>query len=192
MTQMTLPDPTGESARETTPAEDRPLTLETVSQVMQQRFAAVPRLNRGQTSIQLPGVNLVDAAQVLRDTFGFEMLMDITAVDYWPDVENRFHVIYQLYSLQHNFRLTLRVSIDGRDPRLATLEKLYPSANWYEREVWDMFGIRFTGHSDPRRILMPSDWSGHPLRKDYPLGYEEVQYTFNRDEIQRHKPSPGK
>jgi NADH-quinone oxidoreductase subunit C len=69
-----------------------------------------------------------------------------------------------------------------------TIEKVYAGANWYEREVWDLFGIQFEGHSDLRRIVMPQDWEGHPLRKDYPVGYEEVQFTFNVDEVQLRKP----
>ncbi len=80
--------------------------------------------------------------------------------------------------------LRLRAALDGNAPHLRTLESVYPNANWYEREVWDMFGIRFDGHSDLRRIIMPVDWEGHPLRKDYPLGYEEVavylQFRRNR------------
>jgi len=71
---------------------------------------------------------------------------------------------------------------------MPTLEGIYPNANWKEREIWDMFGIRFEGHSDLRRIILPADWEGHPLRKDYPLGYEEPQFTFNFDEIRLHKP----
>jgi NADH-quinone oxidoreductase subunit C len=74
------------------------------------------------------------------------------------------------------------------DAHLSTLESIYPGANWYEREVFDLFGIKFDNHSDLRRIIMPADWQGHPLRKDYPLGYEEVQFTFNFDEISLRKP----
>jgi NADH-quinone oxidoreductase subunit C len=93
-----------------------------------------------------------------------------------------------LYSFPLNTNLSLRVPLEGNAPHLATIEGVYPNANWYEREVWDMFGVRFDGHSDLRRILMPADWQGHPLRKDYPLGYEEVQFTFNAEEIDLRKP----
>jgi NADH-quinone oxidoreductase subunit C len=116
----------------------------------------------------------------------------VTASDSWPELRPRFHVIYQLYSHKQNVRLSLRVALDGNDPTVPTVEKVFPSANWYEREVWDMFGIHIEGHSDLRRILMPHDWEGHPLRKDYPLGYEEVQFTFNYDEIARRKHHPGR
>jgi NADH-quinone oxidoreductase subunit C len=80
------------------------------------------------------------------------------------------------------------VPVNGQNPIVPTIEGLFPNANWHEREIWDMFGVRFEGHSDIRRILMPYDWEGHPLRKDYPLGYEEVQFTFNFDEIDLRKP----
>ena len=83
----------------------------------------------------------------------------------------------------------MRVPLDGNAPHLPTIEGIYPNANWHEREIWDMFGIRFEGHSDLRRILMPADWAGHPLRKDYPLGYEEVQFSFNSDEIDCANPN---
>jgi NADH-quinone oxidoreductase subunit C len=82
------------------------------------------------------------------------------------------------------------VPLNGDYPSLPTIVDLYPNANWFEREIWDMFGIRFDDHPDLRRILMPYDWEGYPLRKDYPLGYEEPQFTFNYDEIYRHKHHP--
>jgi len=96
--------------------------------------------------------------------------------------------VYIFYSTANHAYLNVRVPLDGDAPTIRTLETVYPSANWREREVWDLFGIRFEGHSDLRRLLMPPDWEGHPLRKDYPLGYEEVQFTFNFDEIDIRKP----
>jgi len=168
------------------------IALDDIVYELQERYAGLTRTNRGQYSVQLPAVHLVEAARALRDRFDFTMLMDITAVDYYPQVENRFHVVYQLFSLSRKFRLTLRVVTNAIDPRLPTLEGIFPGANWYEREVGDMFGIQFIGHSDPRRIIMPQDWIGHPLRKDYPLGYEEVQFTFNMDEIRQKKPKPSR
>jgi NADH-quinone oxidoreductase subunit C len=96
-------------------------------------------------------------------------------------------VIYQLFSIPNGEFLRLRVPLQDEDAELPTVEGLYLNANWFEREVFDMFGITFTGHSDLRRILMPHDWEGHPLRKDYPLGWEEIQFSFNFDEIDRKK-----
>lgn len=151
------------------------------------RFGAERSEFRGQTTLTLAPAKLIAALQALRDEFGFDFLSSLTAVDYYPQVEPRFHVVYQLNSLRHNARLTLRVPANGNEPTLPTSEKLYAVANWHEREIFDMFGIRFEGHSDMRRVLMPHDWVGHPLRKDYPLGYEEPQFTFNYDDIQRRK-----
>ncbi len=143
---------------------------------------------RGEISLLLAPEHIVESCRVLRDDFGFEMLSAQTAVDYWPEQSPRFHIVYQLYSLQQCIHICLRVPLDGNNPSVPTIEVVYPNANWHEREIWDMFGIRFEGHSDLRRILNPYDWEGHPLRKDYPLGYEEVQFTFNFEEIDKRKP----
>ncbi len=145
---------------------------------------------RDQVQVTLPADRIVAAATALRDTHGFEIMPDITAVDYWPQTAPRFHVVYQFHARAKHIRITVRVPLDGDEPVMDTLTGVYPNANWLERELWDMFGIRFEGHPDLRRILMPFDWEGHPLRKDYPLGYEEVQFTFNYDEIDQRKPRP--
>ncbi|HJW89704.1 MAG TPA: NADH-quinone oxidoreductase subunit C [Anaerolineales bacterium] len=155
-----------------------------------ERFQAPVSEFRGEVTLALRTEVIVEACRTLRDEFGFDLLSDETAVDYWPQQEPRFHVVYQVRSLRHNLILTLRVPVPGTTPTVPTIEGIFPNANWFERELWDMFGIRFESHSDLRRILMPYDWEGHPLRKDYPLGYEEVQFTFNADEINRIKPHP--
>lgn len=133
---------------------------------------------------------LIPAARVLRDQYGFDMLILETAVDYWPQLEPRFHLVCQIWSMSDNDMLGLRVPLNGNNPSLPTLTQIHPAAGWYEREVWDMFGITFEGHPDPRRLIMPFDWEGHPLRKDYPLGYEEPQFTFNFDKVAAKKPHP--
>lgn len=164
--------------------------LQTVTQNLQEKFSAQVQEFRGEVTLILSAEHNVEALQTLRDEFNFEMLVDVTAVDYWPEEAPRFHVNYQLYSMSQNVLLRVRVPLNGSAPRLRTVEGVFPSANWYEREVFDMFGVRFEGHSDLRRIIMPADWEGHPLRKDYPLGYEEVQFTFNFDQIKLRKPNP--
>jgi NADH-quinone oxidoreductase subunit C len=138
-------------------------------------------------SLVIPGEYIAEVCKTLRDEFNFKFLSDVTATDYWPEEEPRFHVIYNLLSHSHNVRLCLRMHLNGDSPSIHTIEDVFPNANWYERELWDMFGIHIEGHSDLRRILMPYDWEGHPLRKDYPLGYEEPQFTFNFDEIAQRK-----
>ena len=118
---------------------------------------------------------LVDALTFCRDdaALRFDVLMDLTAVDYlkFPGREDgpRFDVVYHLYSITHNHRLRLRVPVEQDDPVVPTATPLWPIANWLEREVWDMFGIRFAGHPDLRRLLMYEEFVGHPLRKDYPV-----------------------
>ena len=138
-------------------------------------------------ALEVPPGQIITVSQALRDEYEFNFLCELTAVDYWPEEQPRFNVIYGFYSHAHNVRMMLRVPLEGDEPSLPTLEGLFQGANWHERELWDMFGIHFDGHSDLRRILMPHDWEGHPLRKDYPLGYEEPQFTFNYDEIDKRK-----
>ncbi|NTU75228.1 MAG: NADH-quinone oxidoreductase subunit C [Anaerolineaceae bacterium] len=161
--------------------------LQTAVQAIQEKFGAELHEYQGEVTLILGAEKFLEAATLLRDHFEFDMLLDETAVDYWPQETPRFHLVYQLGSFKKNILLRLRVPLDGNSPKMETAENLWPVANWHEREIWDMFGITFTGHSDLRRILMPADWEGHPLRKDYPLGYEEVQFTFNFDEIRLHK-----
>jgi NADH-quinone oxidoreductase subunit C len=162
--------------------------LQAVVDALAERFTAQVYSYADEASLVLKPEQIIAALQAARDEFGFEMLVEETAVDYWPEQTPRFHVVYRVRSLQHNLILGMRVLLDGNNPIVPTIEGVFPNANWFERELWDMFGIRAIGHSDLRRILMPHDWEGHPLRKDYPLGYEEVQFTFNYDEIDLRKP----
>jgi NADH-quinone oxidoreductase subunit C len=159
---------------------------------IQERFKAELVEFRDELTIFLSAEHNVEALQLLRNQFQFEMLLDITAVDYWPQEAPRFHILYRLYSMSNHLRLLLRMPLNGNTPSILTVEGVYRNANWYEREVYDLMGIHFEGHSDPRRIALPEDWEGHPLRKDYPLGYEEVQFTFNLEDIQVRKNRPEK
>jgi NADH-quinone oxidoreductase subunit C len=166
--------------------------LKPVIQDLTNEFEGQDSEFRGQVSLLVAPEKIVALAQALRDKHGFEQLSSLTAVDYWPELSPRFHMVYQFNSYSKKVRLEVRVPLDGNEPSVDTIEGVYPNANWFEREVWDLFGVHIEGHSDLRRILMPHDWEGHPLRKDYPLGYEEVQFTFNYDEIDLRKPRPKK
>ncbi len=151
---------------------------------------------RGETTVIVAPAELPKVMQFLRDTSGliYNYLSDISAVDYLEqfggigDRPARFGVSYHLYSLLYNRRLRVKVYVDEDEPVVPTVTKVWPGANWLEREVHDMMGIRFDGHPDLRRLLMPDDWQGHPHRRDYPLGYETVQFSFNVEEILKHKP----
>jgi NADH-quinone oxidoreductase subunit C len=174
--------------------------LTPILQTIQEQFGAVLQEFRDQAILIVAPEKIVEVARALRDEYGFALLSDETAVDYGSEasdqevsdqeVRARFHVVYQLRDVTRNLLVTLRVPLPGVNPRVASLVPLYPGAGWLEREVYDMFGITFEGHPDLRRIIMPYDWEGHPLRKDYPLGYEEVQFTFNQAEIMARKPHP--
>jgi NADH-quinone oxidoreductase subunit C len=118
-----------------------------------------------------------------RPELGFNFLIDVTAVDYLGR-SLRFELVYELFSLPHNHRLRVKIRLAEADPWVHSLADLWKSANWLEREVWDMFGIRFTGHPDLRRILMYEEFVGHPLRRDYPVGKRQP-LTEERDPIAR-------
>lgn len=164
--------------------------LEPVLTDLEQQFGASQSEFRGQAKLLVAPQHILAAAKALRDQHGFEMLAALSAVDYWPERTPRFHAVYEFKSLAKNLRLEVRVPLDGDDPELESITSVYPNADWHERELWDMFGLRIQNHPDLRRILMPADWTGHPLRKDYPLGYEEVQFSFNFEEIEARKPRP--
>ncbi len=146
----------------------------------------------GQTTLVIKPADIVTVARYLRDTKGliYNYLSDISSVDYYPDYNRpgRFGVVYHLYSMLYNRRLSLKVYLQEDEPKLPTLTVVWKAANWLERESYDLMGIVFEGHPDLRRVLLPDDWDGHPLRRDYPLGYETVMFSFNKDEINQHKP----
>lgn len=130
-------------------------------------------VHRGETTALLAPGALVEACLALRDAphLRYDLLEDMTAVD-WPEREPRFDLVYQMVSTTTGASLRLKVQVGGEDdpePEAPTVSAVWPTANWYEREVFDLFGVRFSGHPDLRRILMPTDWVGYPLRKDYPL-----------------------
>ena len=161
--------------------------LKNVIESIQKKFVSELTEFRGEHTLTVEANDISSACKVLRDKFGFQLLGNLTASDYWPEESPRFHLSYQIHNIKERISLRLRVPVSGSDPTVPTIEGVYPNANWRERELFDMFGISFEGHPDMRRILMPYDWVGHPLRKDYPLGYEEPQFTFNFEEIEAKK-----
>ena len=135
----------------------------------------------GMTTVYVPREQLVDTMRALRDGLGFRFLADMVAVDYLPR-EPRFEVIYLLANLGTGggraARLRVKVQVPGADPSVPTLTGLWKMADWAERELWDMFGIRVDGHRDLRRILMPEDWEGFPQRRDYPVQIKQPVKTY--------------
>lgn len=161
--------------------------LQPILEILEKECGAQASEYRGDVSLVIDREMITTACEKAKE-LGFNLLSTLTAVDYWPKESPRFHVLYQLTSTTLNLRLGIRVPVPGINPSIPTVSHIYHNANWRERELWDMFGIRAEGHPDLRRILMPADWEGHPLRKDYPLGYEEPQFTFNFEEIDLRKP----
>ena len=120
-----------------------------------------------------PGA-IEQVCRILKDRGGFERLSAVTGVDWWPR-EPRFEVVYFLHSLRHNTRLRLTVRL-GEEEALDSVCTVWRGANWYEREVFDLFGVRFRNHPNLERIMLPADWEGHPLRKDYPVHGHKYSY----------------
>jgi NADH-quinone oxidoreductase subunit C len=165
-------------------------TPQKISEFLRARFAdEIIREEdfRDQQSFLIEKDSLLDICRALIDhpEADMKLLCDITCVD-WLDHEEqehgRFEVIYNLYSITHHYRLLLKVRVDGDKPQLPSVIGLWNGANWLEREVWDLFGVFFDGHPDMTKILTPDDLEGHPLRRDYPLTWEQPRFTWNKDE----------
>jgi NADH-quinone oxidoreductase subunit C len=143
---------------------------------LRQRFADT-LVVRGEVTVALDRDDLLHAVGFLRDAteLSFDYLSDLTATD-WPDRLPRYWLAYHLLSLEHGHRVRLKVGLAEDDATAPSLVPIHPTANWLEREVFDFYGVIFEGHPDLRRIIMPDDWEGHPLRKDYAIGRIPVQF----------------
>ncbi len=159
-------------------ADPQPATLPAPLAGLADAFpeAVVEDSATGQNVFRVDASHLVAFVQAARDA-GFEMFIDVTAVDYYRQRPGpRYDVVVGLLSLQHNLRLRVLVGVDGDVPAAPSITGVYAGANFYEREVYDLFGIDFTGHPDLTRIMLPDDWDGHPLRKDTPVGSVPIQF----------------
>jgi len=130
----------------------------------------------GIPTVRVPLVELTSAVQRVTRDLGFNRFVDLTAIDRLTS-EERFELVYLFYSMQRHTWLRLKTRTDSEAP---SITEQIPGANWYEREVWDLFGVRLVGHPDLRRIMLPEEWHGHPLRRTEPLGSEPVDFTVTR------------
>jgi len=126
------------------------------------------KLDRGELTLEIAPAKINSICGFLKYDQKFVRLSTVTAVDRYP-AEPRFEVVYHLHAVEGNKRVRLKCRLPGANPEIESVTSVWRGANWYEREVFDLFGIRFLNHPDLRRILMPDDWEGHPLRKDYPV-----------------------
>ncbi|MEV0705156.1 NADH-quinone oxidoreductase subunit C [Saccharopolyspora sp. NPDC050389] len=135
-------------------------------------------VDRGEITFYVRRDHLLEVCRTLRDdpALRFELCSSVSAVDYGPEVPQRLHSVYHLTSMTYRRRIRLEVALEIDDPHLPSVVPVYPTADFQERETWDMFGIVYDGHPALTRILMPDDWDGHPQRKDYPLGGIPVEY----------------
>ncbi len=135
-------------------------------------------VDRGEITYYVRREHLVTLCRTLRDdpALRFELCSSVSGVDYGTEVAQRLHVVYHLTSMTYRRRIRLEVAVDVDEAHVPSVVEVYPTADWHEREIWDMFGIVFDGHPALTRILMPDDWDGHPQRKDYPLGGIPVEY----------------
>lgn len=129
----------------------------------------------GETLLWVDPGKIVAVCEYLRGRRGYERLSGLTVIDRYP-MEPRFEVVYLLHSISNNERIKLKVSLAGENPAVESVCSVYPGANWYEREAYDLFGVVFRNHPDLRRIMMPDNWEGHPLRKDFPVHGHKYSY----------------
>ena len=131
-------------------------------------YLADAKFDRGELTVVVPAEHIVAVGQLLKSKQEYVRLSTVTAVDFYP-VEPRFEVVYHLHSLARNTRLRVKCKLPGAQPEIDSLTGVWRSANWYERETFDLFGVVFRNHPDLTRIMMPDDWEGYPMRKDYPV-----------------------
>jgi NADH-quinone oxidoreductase subunit C len=165
--------------RPAAPAGPKPIPLDNdLTKRYKARFGdaiADATIDRNQAILVVAGAKLDEIARYSRDDEGFDFLTDLTAVD-WPRREKRFDLVLNLYSFAKNERLRLKVQV-GVDEPVVSVADVWPTANWLEREVYDMFGIIFEGHPDLRRLLLPEEWQGYPLRKDYDILQQDTAWV---------------
>jgi NADH-quinone oxidoreductase subunit C len=157
-----------------------PPAVDDVIAAVRERFgAAEAMVFRGQTRLVVPEPQSFDTLAFLKER-GFDLLVDVSCVDYldYPGAKHRYGLVYLLANTATNQRLTVRVFVDDPEPTVRSVVPLWEGANWLEREVWDLFGIRFAGHPDLRRLVMPEEFTAHPLRKDYPLQGRGERHNF--------------
>jgi NADH-quinone oxidoreductase subunit C len=160
----------------TVPDKDAVLAVHAKNRAVASLLTSLPdavldaKFDRDELTLTIARDEIRAAASVVQQA-GYNFLEDVTCVDWYPS-EPRFHVVYHIVSFSLKERIRLVAPVDSIDPSIDSITPVWPSANFYEREVWDLFGVRFNGHPNLRRIMMPDEWEGHPLRKDYPVeGY---------------------
>jgi NADH-quinone oxidoreductase subunit C len=169
------------SADPDTPSESTTTSVNDAGfQALVARFSGLEAsIFRGQQRVVVPQESLLEVMQLLKAN-GFDLLVDVSCVDYleYRGATSRYGVVYLLANTRSNERLTVRCFVDDPEPTVPSMVPLWPGANWLEREVWDLFGIRFVGHPDLRRLVMPEEFTAHPLRKDYPLQGRGERHNF--------------
>ncbi len=142
--------------------------LEYPDAVAVQDAVVTGKFDRGELTLEIETARIVEVCSRLKSEQQFMRMADLTAVDRYPE-EPRFEVVYHLHSLARNARLRLKCRVSGIEPEIDSITGIWRGANWFEREIFDLFGIRFRNHPDLRRIMLPEDYEGHPLRKDFPV-----------------------
>lgn len=151
------------------------------TEAVQQAFPeATVSTFREQTRFVVPADKLYAVLSTLKSQFHFDFLAEVTCVDYlhYREATERFGLVYIVVNTETNQRLTVRTFVNDPEPAVPSVVSLWEAANWLEREVWDLFGIRFTGHPDLRRVVLPEEFTAHPLRKDYPLQGRGERHNF--------------